>query len=115
MDKNQHLFEAFIQLRNNKHYLPLSQSIQNVTKTKIQSILAQLLKEKHTNQRQFTGLSGPDCSKSFISCLKYIKKSTNIDTPSGLEAEQRAFKKYTEPEQPEKDLLQLLELSLNRF
>lgn len=39
---------------------------------------------------------------------------TNIDTPSGLRAVQKMFRKYPDDKRPDKEVLELLEINLNR-
>ena len=60
MDKAQYLLEAQRQLNNNKHYAPLSGSIQNDTRTMIQEILQEVLDKRLITRKQFTYLTGPD-------------------------------------------------------
>lgn len=191
MDKFQYLTEAYKQLNNRKHYLPLKESIQLETQRMIRDIVQNLYEKKKITAKQKHYLFGEDpprprkfyllpkihkdpktwtvpyqiptgrpiisdCGSesyriaefidyflnplsqthnsyikdtyAFVSKLKQITIPlhamlftididalyTNIQTDLGLKAVRDIFGRFPDPVRPDKELLELLEISLNR-
>lgn len=191
MDRNQYLTEAYRQLENKKHYLPLTRSIQLETQGMIRDLVKNLYENKRITAKQKYYLLGEDpprprkfyllpkihkdpgtwtvphqvppgrpivsdCGSesyriaeyidSFLNPLSqkhdsYVKDTyefvsklqkitispdamlftididalyTNIQTDLGLRSVDEIFKRFPDPMRPDKELLELLEISLNR-
>lgn len=60
LDKHQYIYEANRQLSNTKYYVPIGNSLQPQTQTKLRRIIQTLYDKRHITKKQIDFLFGPD-------------------------------------------------------